>query len=151
MNRFDDAVPAVNNPDWDVTEFSWESFPASDPPSWIAHGRDAESAAPGDSRLPNHAPQYVGVEDDGFVVDATLLAELFDLKGSDVRRLMHEAKITSICEHGINEHRDQFRLTFFHDNRRARIRVDASGRILDLSVINPANTKIRRTSDPSTG
>jgi hypothetical protein len=38
---------------------------------------------------------------------------------ADEKRLYR--KITSICERGIDDHEGEFRLTFFHLNRRARI------------------------------
>lgn len=81
-------------------------------------------------------PCVIDLEDDGFVVDVALLARLLDVPASDIQALMREGRITSICEKGIDEHHDQFRLTFFHGNRRACVSVDRSGRILTRSVID---------------
>lgn len=141
------AAPEAGDPEWDgVAEASWESFPASDPPAWIGRGRDTPSSPPGDGLSAMHDAKQIDIDEDGFVVDSALLAELFDLKDSEVRRLMHEGQITSICEQGLDEHRDQFRLTFFHRNHRARISVHASGRILDRSLINIGETPARQMS-----
>jgi hypothetical protein len=54
----------------------------------------------------------------------------------DVPPLMREHAITSICERGIDEHRGEFRLSFFYKNRRARLNVDTSGHILRRSIID---------------
>lgn len=86
--------------------------------------------------LPQSALGGIDVEGDGFTVDAALLARLLDVPASEVQALMREGRITSLCEKGVEEHADQFRLTFFHGNRRACVRVDPSGRILTRSVID---------------
>lgn len=78
----------------------------------------------------------IDIEDGGFVVDVALLARLLDVPASDVQALMREGYITSLCEKGVDEHDDQFRLTFFHGNRRACVRVDRTGRILTRSIID---------------
>jgi hypothetical protein len=79
-----------------------------------------------------------GVEfsDGEFVVDARLLGELLGIPASRVSVLMRERAITSICERGIDDHEGEFRLTFFHLNRRARLSTDMAGRILRRSVID---------------
>ena len=90
----------------------------------------------------------IDAEDGGFVVDVALLAQLLVVSASDVPALMREGRITSLCEKGAGEHADQFRLTFFHGNRRARVRVDRSGRILGRAVIDFASKAAsRRISD----
>ena len=86
--------------------------------------------------LPQSDPSEIDVEDGGFVVDVALLARLLDVPASDIRSLMRDGCITSLCEKGVREHTGQFRLTFYHGNRRACVRVDPSGRILARSVID---------------
>jgi hypothetical protein len=49
---------------------------------------------------------------------------------------MRDGKITSRCERGEGEHAGQYRLTFFHAGRRARLSVDAAGRIIRRSIID---------------
>ncbi len=89
-------------------------------------------------------PCTVDVEDDGFMVNAALVAQLLDVPASDVPVLMREGRVTSLCEKGVGEHANQFRLTFFHGNRRACVRVDPSGRILARSVIDFASKAASR-------
>jgi len=74
--------------------------------------------------------------DDGFCIDATLLGELLGVPPPGVQELMRNNEITSACERGEGEHEGQYRLTFFYKNRRARLAIDASGRILKRSIIN---------------
>ncbi len=71
-----------------------------------------------------------------FVVDAALIGELLHLPAADVPALMREGRITSVCERGAGEHEGEFRLTFFHRSRRARLTTDPAGRILRRSVID---------------
>ena len=78
----------------------------------------------------------VAVEDNVFVIDAALVAGLLKLTAADVQRLMQDGRITSVCEKGHDEHQNQFRLTFFHRNRLARVNVDTSGQVLSRSVID---------------
>jgi hypothetical protein len=71
-----------------------------------------------------------------FSVDAALIGELLDLAPSDVQALMRAGKITSRCERGEGDHAGRYRLTFFHACRRARLTVDAAGRIIRRSIID---------------
>lgn len=72
----------------------------------------------------------------GFSVDASLLGELLELPPAEVLALMREKQITAVCENGEGEHAGQDRLTFFYKGRRARLSIDASGRITRRSVID---------------
>jgi hypothetical protein len=73
---------------------------------------------------------------DGFSIDASLVGELLDIPPLDVQPLMRRGEITSLCERGEGEHAGQYRLTFFHRGRRARLGVDGSGHILRRSIID---------------
>jgi hypothetical protein len=93
---------------------------------------------------PRLMPVKVDVQDDGFVVDVTLLAGLLDVPASEIQTLMRGGRVTSICEKGVGEHHGQFRLTFFHGHRRACVSVDRSGRILTRSIIDFGNESSSR-------
>ena len=69
-------------------------------------------------------------------IDASLLAQIFDLSPLAVQALMRRHEITSICERGEGEHAGRYRLTFFYGNKRAAFEVDDSGAILGRSVID---------------
>ena len=49
---------------------------------------------------------------------------------------MRSGQITSSCERGVDEDAGEFRLNFFHGNRRARLSTDLEGRILRKSAID---------------
>jgi hypothetical protein len=80
--------------------------------------------------------ERISISDDTFLVDGALLGKLLNVLPKDVPPLMREHAITSICERGIDEHRGEFRLSFFYKNRRARLNVDTSGHILRRSIID---------------
>jgi len=80
--------------------------------------------------------EHIEFSDNTFVVDAVLIGKLLQLPPSRVPTLMRQGTITSACERGVDEHEGEFRLTFFYQNRRARLRTDATGRILRGSTID---------------
>lgn len=67
---------------------------------------------------------------DDFIIDADLLAEAFKLTQDEIRQAMHDGRITSRCETGIDEDAGQWRLTFYHGDRLCRFIVDEAGNIL---------------------
>jgi hypothetical protein len=74
--------------------------------------------------------------DEGFLVDASLLGELLDLAPSDVQALMRRGEITSLCERGEAEHAGQYRLTFRYQGRRVRLDVLGSGELVRRSIVD---------------
>lgn len=74
--------------------------------------------------------------DGAFQVDATLLGQELGLAPAAVPALMREGKITSRCERGNGPDAGRHRLTFFHQNRRLRLVIDATGQILQRSTID---------------
>lgn len=72
----------------------------------------------------------IDVSQDGFVVDAVLLATAFDLPAADIQRLMRHGEIMSRCEIGQEEDAGRSRLTFYHLDRAVRFVVDPTGTIL---------------------
>lgn len=75
-------------------------------------------------------------DNNDIVVDATIIGELLGVAASDVPWLMRTRAITSVCERGIEAHQGEYRLNFFYQNRRARVSLDAKGKILRRSVVN---------------
>src|SRR4249920_1244741 len=59
--------------------------------------------------------------DDTFQIDASIVVRDLGLEPFEVQRLMHEGKLTSRCERGVDEDVGRYRLTFFHKNRRLRL------------------------------
>ena len=76
-------------------------------------------------------------------VIAALLAELLDVPASRVPVLMRDGAITSVCERGVDDNEGAFRLSVFHRNRRARLSMHLTGRI-----IRQIDHRFRRSSDP---
>ena len=58
------------------------------------------------------------------------------MPASRVPILMRERAITSVCERGVDENEGEFRLSFFYRNRRARLSMDPTGRIIRRSAID---------------
>lgn len=69
-------------------------------------------------------------------IDAALVGDLFNVPPAEVLALLKARAITSVCERGIDEHQGEMRLSFFYGNRRARVSIDADGKVLRRSVID---------------
>ena len=67
---------------------------------------------------------------DGFVVDAEIIAEALGIAASEIQGLMRSNVISSRCEKGMGEDEGCWRLTFFHSNRAFRLTVDNTDQIL---------------------
>lgn len=67
---------------------------------------------------------------DGFVVEASVVAEVLGITEDEVRPGMQSGAITTICETGSGEDAGRWRLTFQHGGRAGRLVVDAQGTIL---------------------
>lgn len=91
----------------------------------------------------------VEIHDGDIVVEADLIGELLDVAPADVPALLRARKITSICERGEDVHQGELRLSFFYRSRRARVRVDTSGRILRRSIVDFGQRPLPRAArDP---
>ena len=75
----------------------------------------------------------VETNQDGFVVEAELLSDAFNVKPDEVQPLMRSGEITSICETGIDHDAGSSRLTFHYRDRAVRFVVDQAGTILKRS------------------
>lgn len=78
----------------------------------------------------------IEIADGTIVVDAALIGSMLNIAPEEVPALMRTQAITSLCERGIDEHEGEYRLSFFYQNRRARISVDAAGTVLRRSAID---------------
>ena len=78
----------------------------------------------------------IGFEDDSIVIDAALIAPPFGVAPSEVPGLMREGAITSLCETGIGDVTGEYRLSFFYQGRRIRLRVNASGEVPRQSIVD---------------
>ncbi len=87
----------------------------------------------------------IEITNDHILVDAELLAKMLAIESAMVPVLMQARVITSICEKGLDVHQGQYRLSFFFQNRRARLSVDRSGYILQRSTVNFGQKLLPRT------
>jgi hypothetical protein len=83
-------------------------------------------------------------EEGNIVVDATLIGKLLKIAPAEVPELMRTKAITSLCERGIDEHEGEYRLSFFYQNRRGRLSVDAAGTVLRRSAIDFGDVSLPR-------
>ena len=86
------------------------------------------------------------IDSDGICVDASVIGGLFGLTPQDVTRLMRSRAITGICEKGLDADAGTFRLNFFYQNRRARLSIDAEGKISRSSVVDFSDRMQARVS-----
>ncbi|WP_108882570.1 DUF6522 family protein [Anderseniella sp. Alg231-50] len=86
------------------------------------------------SRKINH--HLVEFDDDGPVVNAVLVGDLLNIPADQVPHHIRQGSITTLCEAGIDEHDGEFRLSFFHGNRRAQIEVNSKGLLSNRTVID---------------
>lgn len=86
--------------------------------------------------------------DRAFEIEAIELAPLLRIHAWDVPQLFRRRLITAICEKGVDEDAGLVRLTFFYRSSRARVIVDAAGRILKRSAVHyPEGSVVRREAE----
>jgi hypothetical protein len=78
----------------------------------------------------------IRVEDHAIVVDSDLIARALGIDKEQVQSLMHEGKITTLSEHGVDDDAGTHRLTFFYKTCRARLIVSADGHVLRRSSVD---------------
>lgn len=69
-------------------------------------------------------------------IDASLLAPLLDLAPQQITELMRDGAITSMSERGVDADAGTLRLTFRYRSRRARVTIDATGKVLRRSGVD---------------
>jgi hypothetical protein len=82
------------------------------------------------------AVRCVEIAGGDITVDAGLLGEMLAVAPAEVPALMRARAITSLCERGIEANDGEMRLSFFYRNRRVRLDIDRSGRILRRSTVD---------------
>lgn len=68
-------------------------------------------------------------DNDGFVIDAAILASGFKRPVNEIKKLMQEGRITSVSEIGEGEDEGRRRITFYHDERAFRLVLNADNTI----------------------
>ncbi len=90
----------------------------------------------------------IAFEDGTVVVDASIIGSGLGVEVVSVQGLMRAGDLTSLCETGTDVDVGLHRLTFFYKNRRLRLVVDATGRVINRSVIDygdrPLPKSVRR-------
>lgn len=83
----------------------------------------------------------VEISGSDILIDADILAPLLSVAVADVPVLMRKNEITSKCERGVDAHEGQYRLSFFYQDRRARLMVDSTGRVLQRTRQESGGTR----------
>jgi hypothetical protein len=68
--------------------------------------------------------------DEEVLIDASVIAKGLKLEPDAIQMLMQQGRLTSLCERGTGEDEGRYRLTFFSENRRFSLVVDAAGGII---------------------
>ena len=84
----------------------------------------------------------VEFEDGAITIDASVIGRGLNVESSLVPALIHEGKITVLCERGYDEDAGRYRLTFFYENRRFRLVVDEAGNAVQRSTVDFGNRPI---------
>ena len=83
---------------------------------------------------------------DGAVqIDASIVAEGLGIALPLLREGMRAGTITSLSERGIDADQGRHRLTFFSEHRRFRVVVDASGAIIQRSVLDFGDSSLPKS------
>ena len=90
----------------------------------------------------------IEVNQDGFVVEAEVIAKAFKLAPQDIQPLMRSGEITSLSETGVGEDEGRARLTFHYAGHSMRLVVDQEGTILKSSSF-PSRSRVSNVTDTS--
>ena len=69
-------------------------------------------------------------------IDGGTVARALGLEIDDFRRLMSERKVAVLCERGTGADAGLYRASFYIERRRARLVVDAEGRVVEPVAAN---------------
>ena len=65
-------------------------------------------------------------------IDGALVARKLGLEAEVLRQLMHDRKVSVLCERGVGEDAGLYRATFYFQERRFRAVLESSGRIVQI-------------------
>lgn len=82
-------------------------------------------------------------------IEATVIAHDLGLEAAGVLEALRKGQLTAVFEQGLEEDAGRFRLTFYHQDRRLRLVVDESGRVLERSTAPRHSARRRARSLPS--
>ena len=71
-------------------------------------------------------------------IDGGIVAKALGLEVDAFRQLMEERKVVVLCERGIGADAGLYRASFYIERKRARLVVDAEGRIVAPAAVNDA-------------
>jgi hypothetical protein len=71
-------------------------------------------------------------------IDGGIVAKALGLEVDAFRQLMEERKVAVLCERGIGADAGLYRASFYIERKRARLVVDAEGRIVAPAATNEA-------------
>jgi hypothetical protein len=78
----------------------------------------------------------INFANDAIEVEATVIAEAFDLPPDVLMTMVRSGQITRLCERGVDADEGRYRLTFFHGSKRLRLFVDGRGQFIQRSSID---------------
>lgn len=83
-------------------------------------------------------------------VDAALIAKDLGLEPGHVLEATRAGRLTAVCEQGIEQDAGRVRVTFYHENRRLRLIIDETGRVLERSAarLRQRRRRARGTDSP---
>ena len=116
--------------------------PAASPPSPEAYSRgQSRYADSGCDKRKVGGMAQIDPTEQGFQVEADLIAEGFGLTPDEVALRMRDGRMTSRCEKGEGEDEGRWRLTFYSEGRTLRLTLGP-----DLQVISRASFAAPRRS-----
>lgn len=75
----------------------------------------------------------VEVDGSNVKIDAALIAEDLGLRPEGVLEATRAGRLTAVHEQGVAEDAGRVRMTFYHGNRRLRLTLDETGRVIERS------------------